>query len=34
MKIEVREYDDGCARGIQILVNDENCSIGRYYKTR
>lgn len=23
MKIESREYDDGCARGIQILVNDE-----------
>lgn len=23
MKIESREYDDECARGIQILVNDE-----------
>lgn len=23
MKIESREYDDGCARGIKILVNDE-----------
>nr|DAW05754.1 MAG TPA: hypothetical protein [Caudoviricetes sp.] len=23
MKIESRKYDDGCARGIQILVNDE-----------
>lgn len=23
MKIESRKYDDGCARGIQIFVNDE-----------
>lgn len=23
MKIEARKYDDGCARGIQIFVNDE-----------
>ena len=23
MKITTREYDDGCARGIQILINDE-----------
>lgn len=23
MKIESKKYDDGCARGIQILVNDE-----------
>lgn len=23
MKIESRKYDDGCARGIQILVNNE-----------
>lgn len=23
MKIESKKYDDGCARGIQILVNNE-----------
>lgn len=23
MKITTREYDDGCARGIQVLINDE-----------
>lgn len=23
MKIKSRKYDDGCARGIQILVNNE-----------
>ena len=23
IKIESRKYDDGCARGIDILVNDE-----------
>lgn len=23
MKIETKEYDDGCARGVKILVNDE-----------